>query len=168
MFPFTLSSTCYSQIEFLIKFWLVIRERYKLNISYACPWKPQYKSTWEVRGRGEESCVSVAASSGRGSKQTRLVVAHHPRGCPCICPSPKSSQGLVSTWRAWGGSQVSQGKLKLDCGLTSGKKQNEMSNAGWPHSRNVRNKRWSGKNAACHILRGKLLASAASGWEWWW
>lgn len=26
---------------------------------------------------------------------------------------------------------------------------------------------WSEKNTACHILRGKLFASAASGWERW-
>lgn len=56
--------------------------------------KPQYKSTWEARGRGEESCVSVAASSGCDSKQTRLVVAHHPGGCPCTFPSPESSRGM--------------------------------------------------------------------------
>lgn len=92
IFPFTLSSTCYSQIVLLINFWIIIRERYKLNVSYTCPWKYQYKSTWEARGRGEESRVSVAASSGFDIKQTRLVVAYHPRGCPCTCPS------LVSSW----------------------------------------------------------------------
>lgn len=58
--------------------------------------------------------------------------------------------------------QVSQENLKLDCGLSLGEKQNEMSNTEWSLSR----VRWSSeKNAACHILRGKLLPSADSGNE---
>lgn len=129
--------------------------------------KPQYKSTWEARGRGEESCVSVAASSGCDSKQTRLVVAHHPGGCPCTFPSPESSRGMWVLQELGEGLGYPRRNLELDCGLTWGEKQNEMSNTGWPHAGNVRNRRWSEKNAACHILRGKLFASAASGWEWW-
>lgn len=42
---------------------------------------------------GEESRVSVAARAGCDSKQTRLVVAYHPRAFPCTCPSAKSSRG---------------------------------------------------------------------------
>lgn len=70
-FPFALSSSCYLGTIFLIKFWSITREEVKLYLSYACPWKPQYKCTWQVRWwGGEESLVSIAAGAAvTGSRQ---------------------------------------------------------------------------------------------------